>query len=472
MPPTYRLAHNLRPDTSTPSYRSQLRPWGYLLAPSNATPAIRARALELRVDKYGIVADNGNFVEIGRVASTFRTRAQVLFDEINVIELRLKRCVRPNDVPTSLRTRFRGLARDVQREVGRVIHARGNPLPRQLEVRPTHVIGAEDITIAVWLALNFEQAYAGIPRGTFRALNDAVATRAATERAAVEVSKARYLPVVSALSYNTALDAGRSFARAGHMSAAMGFGAYMADDHYSDYLDIGARRIVLPVAMPNRYIRTIAVARGFWTGYSGEAGRSPEAFHFLGLGAPIMVALAALCAWGTNALTFDAMSPIMDAVEGTLYTSKPAYLKLRTRSIAFRFATTPGAVWDCPCRTCAQFQQEFPFDYGEGRAWHNRTKAKEVAATDLRPGGTLFQAYPLLSEPTAGPLRRRVSEVRMGHNHWVLNSIMAALGRHSRTKQDLSTFVRGVTGAYGRATSSPRFRDAIDFAYRLATDQV
>ena len=266
---------------------------------------------------------------------------------------------------------------------------------RQLELNPSHLVGAEDLhrrrVAGAKLGANVHRSMAQ----TIRRLNNDVATLATRDQAALSpVGQTRYYPVASALSYNTAVDAGRAFAQRGHTRAAMGFGAYMADDHYSDYLVIGRRTTVLPNLMPNRYLRTVVVARGFWDGYSAEAAHPPEGFHFLGLGAPILMALVSLCAWGTQEVTFDAMSPIKDAVEGTLYTSKPAYLKLRTRSIAYRLATSPGGVWDCPCPICEHFVAGHAFRYDVGRAWHARTGAKEVTAADLRPGGPLFEVTP------------------------------------------------------------------------------
>src|SRR5207245_2102844 len=120
-------------------------------------------------------------------------------------------------------------------------------------------------------------------------------------------------------------------------------------DNQSDFLELEGRTVSLPHRVPTRYLRTVAVARGFWDGYRAHAGASPKAFHFLGLGTPIMMPLVALCGWGTAEVTYDAMSPILDAVEGTLYTSRPAYLKVRARKVAYKLAGTPRAVWNCPC---------------------------------------------------------------------------------------------------------------------------
>jgi hypothetical protein len=220
----------------------------------------------------------------------------------------------------------------------------------QRAVSPTRLIGAEDISMAIWLALDIEPAYVGFPRRSYRRLNEAVARTAVREIEELSgAGAAGYYAVASAVDYNTAYDAGRVFADAGLTHAAIGFGAYMADDHSSDYVIVGRRRVDFGARMPNRYLRTALVARGFWDGFRTSSTAAPHGFHFLGLGAPIMLGLVALAGWGTELLSFDATSPIRDAVEGTLYVSAPAPLKLRTRRIAKQLASGEREEWDCPC---------------------------------------------------------------------------------------------------------------------------
>jgi hypothetical protein len=223
--------------------------------------------------------------------------------------------------------------------------------------------------------------------------------------------------------------------------------------------------------MPNRYLRTALAARGFWDGYRKQAGSPPEGFHFLGLGAPIMIGIAALSAWGSADLTFDATSPIKDAVEGTLYISKPAYLKIRTQKSALRLASGTGLKWDCPCPFCKDFTNKHPFDYEEGNSWYKKMKPADVTAADLSPDGALYKAYPLFSEPHGGELRKAVTFTRMGHNHWALEDILARLRKNATSLAKLKKHIEGVVSDYEANTSSNQFGDAVRFAYKLAAGE-
>ena len=105
-----------------------------------------------------------------------------------------------------------------------------------------------------------------------------------------------YLPVASAQDYDSAYDAGREFAAAGLTAAALGFGAFMNDDTTTRQIKIRGRTRRVDPAMPTRYLGTALVARGFWDGWHAERNDAPERFHFLGLGAPIMIAITTCAA--------------------------------------------------------------------------------------------------------------------------------------------------------------------------------
>ena len=323
--------------------------------------------------------------------------------------------------------------------------------------------------MAVWLATDIEPGYLQLPRREYRRMNEMVARTAAHEVSELPAGLALgYYAVASAVDYNSAVEAGQAFGEAGVRDAAMGFGAYMADDNFTDHVILDRRRLDLSAPMPNRYLRTALVARGFWDGYRAATGGAPRAFHFLGLGAPIMVALVALAGFGTPLLTYDATSPIRDAVEGTLYLSKPAPLKVRTRRIAQQLASGERAKWDCPCPFCGAFTTQHPFDYRAGRLWGAEHPGAEPTAANLRPGGRLFAAFPLLSEPRGGDLRTAVSFARMGHNHWALRKITRGLNASSSTRGRLAAHVDGVVARYEKATNAPRFGAAVRFAFDLA----
>ncbi len=131
------------------------------------------------------------------------------------------------------------------------------------------------------MALNLEREYLPYTRSDYKKINEEVARRVASDRTTLPAQLASaYYPVASALSYAIAFDAGEAFAEHGLKRVSMGFGAYMADGHYSDRVIIDGRLVKLADLMPNRYLRTALAARGFWDGYRKKAGRPPEAFHF------------------------------------------------------------------------------------------------------------------------------------------------------------------------------------------------
>lgn len=457
---------NLRSETVSEAFREALDPWGYLV-PGNASAADRQRAHDL-VTEAEVFADNGYFDDIGRIATALRDEADVLHDEVANLEAQLGRDVRPGELDDGLRDRYRNLAARARSEAKTVTSERARTLTEQRAFSPTRLVGAEDITMAAWLALNIEPPYLHLLGRDYRRMNESVARTAAREIAESPSEDEGYYTVASAVDYNTAVDAGEVFAEAGLERVAMGFGAYMADDNYSDHVVIGRRRVDLATAMPNRYLRTALVARGFWDGYQAVAGRPPQAFHFLGLGAPIMLGTVALAAWGTPLLTYDATSPIRDAVEGTLYISAPAPLKVRTRRIVLQLASGIRDEWNCPCPFCGPFVAAHPFDYAAGHEWHGDHTDQEPTAEDLRPGGALFAAFPLFAEPASGELRTEVNFARMGHNHWALGKITRGLNASSSDRDRLAAYVGGLVERYERATTAPHFAEAVRFSYDLA----
>jgi hypothetical protein len=180
-----------------------------------------------------------------------------------------------------------------------------------------------------------------------------------------------------------------------------------------------------------------------------------------------MLPLVTLAAWDTPDLTFDATSPIKDALQGgTLYTSKPALLKVRTQKVAYRLASDPTADWNCPCPFCRTFVAAHPFQRDVAFKWLKETNVREVTAQDLKPVGGLFSAFPLFSEPGSGPLRKAVDQARIGHNHWVVDEIMNEI-KLSSTREDFMTAVETIISNYENNTKGDQYARAIRFAYNL-----
>jgi hypothetical protein len=466
---SHRFVVNFRSETASAKFRGALPTRSYLV-PGNSSDTVRKAARAMTEEARDIYADNGYFDNVGLIARDLATEAQPLIAEVRKQEALLNRNVHAGELKAITRDGFRILAARARAEARIVTSQRDSVLMEQRKSAPTYWIGAEDITMAVWLALGIETEYLALPARIYRRINNRTARRATLEMSHLAAPEsAGYYAVASAMNYNTARDAGRVLADNGVTRVAMGFGAYMADDSYTDHVDVGRRRLTLSARMPNRYLRTALVARGFWDGYREVSGSAPQGFHFLGLGAPIMMGLVALAGWGTPQLTFDATSPIRDAADGTLYVSVPAPLKVRARRVAGQLASGQRTNWDCPCRFCQQFMMAHPFDYAAGHNWFALHPNQEPTASELRPSGALYDAFPLLGEPKSGPLRRSVTFARMGHNHWAISKVTGGLNAASGSQVRLEAHVGNIVERYEAATAAPRFGAAVRFAYEIVT---
>jgi hypothetical protein len=245
---------NLRPLTVEPAFRAMLRPSGYLVPPNALTAATKHAARSLRRQGSRVAVDNGLFDNIGDIADRFRPRADRLAREIDEVATKLGRRPLRRDLPRKLRMTAGNLAADV----ARVTADNQGPLSLadQLALRPTIVIGNEDITAATWLRLGLDRNVLDIDRDVFRRRNRRVAQQAAAVLNDGGLEEVTYLPVASAVDYDTAFDAGLEFAAAGLHGAAMGFGAYMADNSFTIAMRIANRDVKLARPLPQRYLRT------------------------------------------------------------------------------------------------------------------------------------------------------------------------------------------------------------------------
>jgi hypothetical protein len=183
-----------------------------------------------------------------------------------------------------------------------------------------------------------------------------------------------------------------------------------------------------------------------------------------------MLGLAALAGHATADITFDATSPIRDAAEGTMYLVDPAPLKARTRSLAARLVDEQQFGWPCGCPFCITYLTARPLDLDAARAWRRARPRRPITAADLSAGTPLARALPLLSEPNGGPERRAVDLARIGHNHWVMQRILARVNEHASSRAALAAYEREVITAYGETTNSDRFADAVKAAYGIVAD--
>jgi hypothetical protein len=420
---------NARSSTITADFYERSAAGGFLFPPDRPT---RALTRFLSTSRVLVLSDNGAFDTIGRLAK---------------------------NAPLATGTdRWAAVVRDI-RAAARLVDPIAQ-LPTQLSVKPNAIIGIEDITLATWLRSGVDEGKLRALRAEIRRRNVGVAARGVALQQ--QLTPVQVLTVASAHDYDTAQDAGVAMANAGVRAAAVGFGAFMADDGWTSTAKVHGRVRKLGRLLPSRYLRTALVARGFFDGWATTGQSPPDRFHFLGLGAPIMLPLAALAASACREVSFDATSPIRDATEATLYVSRPASLKVRTWKVADAMSQPKGTRWSCPCSFCRTFTSQHPFDLAALRQLR-AAGGPGLSAADLRTGGRLADIAPLF-RIGGGALGRSAEAARIGHNHWVLGTMARRL---TTASHDLEPWVARHVADYRANAGADHFAEAVRLAFEI-----
>jgi hypothetical protein len=394
---------------------------GYLFSPENTSAAL-ARQLARRHGRY-LLADDGLFGDIAQIVARATSTARQAPD---------------------LLAEVRNLAAGVDAAFRRA---------EQLATRPDAVIGPEDVTVAAWLRAGIAEKELRLRRREIRKLNSHVAD--SVRQVAADLHPIEVLAVASAHDYDTARDASTAFAAAGIRHCAIGIGAFMADNSWVGEVKIGGRSRRLPHPLPMRYIRSALVLRGFSDGWSQAGATPPEHVHLLGLGAPIMLPLAALALRTAGHVTFDATSPITGAIQGVLNVSEPAPLTVRMTKVVDAMLRQGRADWNCPCPFCGSYLAEHPFQPETSV----RPSAAPVTLADLYSTRRRGKQFPLF-QVGVGEDARAAEAARVGHNHWVLGQLTASLS----TAKDLDAIVKSQVRRYC-AAGVPTSAEAVSRAY-------
>jgi hypothetical protein len=294
---------------------------------------------EAHGEGHALVADNGNFDLIGDLIERFAPRAAELRPEREAEEREIGHDVRPGEISSSLRDRFRAVAAEVERAgeaATPVDHVRA-AVQAQNQVPATYLVGMEDLTMAVLSGLGVTREHLDQPLSWFERLS-----RRAVEFA-TETMEGRFGPVsgevfagLHGIDFDTAVQAGELAAEAEIAGVACGLGGALSDRSYTGFWVQGGEPIELGRRVPRPYVRVMEVAAGLHLGYARASGRRPR-FHALGVGTPILIPLLALLGDRDTYTATDSTAPIMDAYSSmtiSLYVDEPAPMKLKTNRVA------------------------------------------------------------------------------------------------------------------------------------------
>jgi hypothetical protein len=174
-----------------------------------------------------------------------------------------------------------------------------------------------------------------------------------------------------------------------------------------------------------------------------------------------MLALVRL-AFPQSHVTLDALSPVKDAGFDVIYSSSPAFSKLKTDKVVLRMLMGDLQDWNCPCPFCVAFQKDYPLDISAARSWWSDVNRRRVTKTDAIEGVRLGDALPLFSDALSKSRKEAVRATRIGHNHWVLQGICRSLSE--RSGPSLLNYVDENVRTYTASGILPRYGEAIRFA--------
>lgn len=458
---------NLRAETATPEFRGWVRPHGWLLPPAYASAATIAYARSQAQRGTPVLADNGLFDDLTRIAADFDATAAPVRTLLDRLRDDVSGPLTRDEVPTSLRAAARDVATLIEGQTGPLRDDHATRSAGLAAMGLTAFVGAEDPGPGVWTRVGIGPDGVGLVAREWRVLARRVARAALVDLATVPAAMS-YLPVASPLDEASARLLGDEFAKAGLDEIAIGFGALMAERRFATRVVIGHHAVALPQRMPMSYVGGTVVLRSFVDGYTQRAGRAPARLHLLGLGAPIMIGLAGLICRDIPLTTLDATSPIRDASFGTLYSDRPTLLKLDPNKVAARvLADRRTRGWSCPCGACHAFHAQFPQDIDDARREWQRLGRPQDLGLHLVEGETLGDSLPLLAlSRTGSPRGPAARRARLGHNHWALTRLCDDLNRHLR-QGTLESHLDTVVEAYTRS-ASPAYAEAVRWAHQHA----
>lgn len=410
-----------------------------------------------------LLIDDGLFDDIARISKQFATRAGAVASKMRTKGIDPTAPPSRSTLSATLRNSIDSLAADLEAASAKV---KPFELSKQIALKPTAVVGVENILGALWRSAGLEIDLVENGRKRIRELNRKNAAMSVDGLRISTLRKIRDLPVVSAVDYDTAYDAGLVFAKQNVKCVAIPFGAFMGDNSGTTSVTVRNRRIVLDSSVPLRIVRCVAVAKGFNDGWRATRSDHPRHVHLLGLGQPFILGLVSMVFAAVPLVTSDSTSPIKDAVTGGIYSDIPVFRRLKCSAVVRHYLVVGVGGWQCPCPWCHAAPSAK--NWATSRGWAKKHPEIPAADPPLRRGSFLSKELPYFSlQPTA-----QVLESRIGHNHWVIARCVRRIGKASATSKGLANFVSSQIDDYPVGPGNESFARGLKFAYKFVTDNV
>lgn len=454
---------NLKSFTANEEAPTTFRRDAYLLSEHYTNSGSRALADDARRRRNLLISDNGNYSRMKAVAARFDDRGRALLErarlqrEAGGVELETMRERR------ALMTEIARACRDAETTTDHEA-----VLARQLSIDPHYTIGAEDLTIPVWMLCSlldpaFEPSPAEVREHQRRTNRRFAEQQRALATEGVDV--ANFL-VLHAHDYASARQAGaaaRSIPKAG---IALSYGGPMHSKRWIDHVDVAGERHALGRRLPESYLAAVAITLGATDGHGGDVP-----VHILGLGSPILVALLGGLLGSSPAVSIDSTAPFRDAFAGVIYGSRRAYLKMNMYKVA-AWHLVDGRPFRDRSPFFTEFDRRYPADWGalrEALGVRANDSVSALART-LKTRGDLLRRYAPYFTPMHGSLDDAFEDAlriaRSGYNYWVLRNICNAIKARRGDAEALDAWTRRQADRY-RRIAHPKWAAAVDWCLRL-----
>jgi hypothetical protein len=306
----------------------------------------------------------------------------------------------------------------------------------QLQISPHYMIGMEDFTIPVLMLIGMmDDVFQPKPQEIllYQRKTANLFTRQINGEFGFwgEMQNVAKFLVLHAYDYDSAFMGAHEVRDTAKDGIAISYGAPMRSNRWITRLNFQGVVEDFNDNLPESYLVAHALTLGMLNGY-----KSDVPVHVLGVGTPIMIALMGFLLRNSRAVSIDSSAPIKDAMDGYIYGTRQAFLKMRLYRVA-ALALVNDTPYESTTPFFLDFNAKYPSNWAELRdklgitpSTNPRELEQELSARQdiVRKFIPFFTRFTSNGDPFFWDLR----VARTGHNYCVLQEIVD----HIRRRRD------------------------------------